>query len=154
MAMPRADIALVAAPVEGLGLLVYDHARALDADARGVAHAAVLALACLDDRHAAPGATRRRVARIVALSAGESWRRMAKAGECGNRRGVGSAGRTASYSRINGLRSPQILRRADDGVDRQRRSRAVISGVSRHARAGVCHSRATGAVYSAASGST
>lgn len=96
MAMPRADIALVAAPVEGLGLLVYDHAVALDADAHGVARRAVPALAGLDGCHALPGGTRRNVARDVALAAGKSGRRMAKAGKVGKRRGEGSAGGTGT----------------------------------------------------------
>jgi len=52
MAMPRADIALVAAPVEGLGLLVYDHARVLEPDAHGVRDGAVLAAAGADGGHA------------------------------------------------------------------------------------------------------
>ena len=84
--------ALVPPAVEGLGLFVYDHARPLDADADGVAGRAVAALAGLDGSHA--GATRRCVARDVALGHGVRWRRMAKAGESGKRDVLGNAGRT------------------------------------------------------------
>ena len=81
MAMPRADIALVAAPVEGLGLLVYDHARALDADARGVAHAAVLALAGLDGRHARPWWHTPPCGTGCGTGSGSKWAKDGKSGE-------------------------------------------------------------------------
>lgn len=81
MAMPRADIALVAAPVEGLGLLVYDHARALDAYARGIAHAPVAPLAGLDGRHASPRCHTPPRGTGCGTGSGSKWAKNGKSGE-------------------------------------------------------------------------